>query len=137
MFEWRGQKYTATEAQELFSALKFYFSVGGQDIAREEKRRTDKQNNSLNLWVRQSAEALNAAGMDMRKTLREDWEIPWTEESFKEHIWRPIQKAMFGYESTTEASTSDYNEIYQTICRELGGRKGVARPPWPDRFGGE
>ena len=71
------------------------------DFRRKAKQRTLTQNRCLHLFCEWLAETLNDAGKDMRSTLRHDVEIPWTRESVKEHLWRPIQKAMTEKHSTT------------------------------------
>lgn len=94
------------------------------------KRRTTKQNASLHKYLRELAKALNDAGWDQRKTLREEVEIPWTEESAKDSLWRPIQKAMYGVESTTEPEPGQYQEIYKVLDRHLASKTGVS-VAWP------
>lgn len=101
-----------------------------------DKRRTDTQNNCLHKWLRQLAADLNAAGLDMKKTLRHDAEIPWTEQAAKDFMWRPVQEALAGKESTADASTTDYPAVYEVIVRHLAQTHGFTAPPWPDRFNG-
>lgn len=98
------------------------------------KQRTPTQNSCLHEWLGQVADVLNAAGLDQRVVLKENVEIPWTKESAKNQLWRPIQKAMTGKESTTEGTTTDYPAICETITRHLGQKFGVVLPPWPTRF---
>ena len=99
------------------------------------KQRTAKQSDCLHLWLRQVSEVLNDAGLDMKTVLMaKSVEVPWTEKSAKEVLWRPIQEAMTLYESTTEASTTDYPAIHDVLCRHFGQKMGVTLPPWPDRF---
>ncbi len=95
----------------------------------EEEKRTLPQNNSLHLYFTQLAEALNNAGYDVKKTLREEIEIPWTSYLIKELIWRKLQIAMLGKESTTELlKEKEIDLIYEVINREIGNRTGVAIP---------
>lgn len=96
-------------------------------------KRSKLQNSSLHKWCRMCAEVLNDAGFDMRKTLRQDADIPWTEYSFKEFIWRPVQQVMTGEESTTQPSRSEYPKISETVVRHIAQRVGVNLPPWPCR----
>ena len=70
----------------------------------------------------------------MRKTLEGDWEIPWTEEMIKEHIWRPVQEVMVNKESTTELSTTDPAAICDVISRRLSQRLGITPPPFPSHW---
>ena len=94
------------------------------------KQRTPSQNNSLHLYCERLADALNAAGYDMKRTLKHDVEIPWTKDSVKSHIWKPVQEAMTGKESTTEMNTVDPSEIYEVVSRHLGEKTGVF-VEWP------
>ena len=101
-------------------------------IAESPKKRSNQQNRSLHKYCRMLADALNDAGWDMKQTLKEDVEIPWTEQSAKEHLWKPIQIAMYGVESTTEPETGQYPEIYRVLDRHLAEKTGVS-VPWPCR----
>ena len=94
------------------------------------KRRTSLQNRSLHLFCQQLADALNTAGLDMRKTLKHDIEIPWTMENVKNHLWRPIQKAMTEKHSTTEMDSAEPSQIYEVLNRHLGEKFGIS-VPWP------
>lgn len=103
----------------------------GDEIGLEAKPRTSRQNNALHKWCADCAETLNGAGQDMRKTLRHDADIPWTQYSFKEYVWRPVQAALTGEESTTKPSRSEYPAISETIHRHIAERVKVRLPPWP------
>lgn len=67
------------------------------------------------------AETLNENGLDMRKTLKPEIDIPWTPESVKNHLYRPVMKILIGKESTTDQTTSDPTLVYETINRFLAG----------------
>lgn len=71
------------------------------------------------------ASELNNAGYDMKKTLKPEVNIPWTKDSVKEFLWRPIQKAMTGKRSTTEMNTVDPSDIYEVLNRHLGEKFGI------------
>lgn len=103
-------------------------------IEPEGKQRTLSQNAALHLWLQLVADALNDAGLDMKTVLKEEVDIPWTMESAKNHLWRPIQIIMQEKESTAEADRSDYTEVYEVISRHLQQKHGVSIPLWPDRF---
>jgi hypothetical protein len=96
--------------------------------------RTAKQNASLHLWLRQVSEVLNDAGLDIRATLKEDFNIPWTEYAAKELLWRPIQEILTGEQSSTKISTIEPSVIVDIIVRHIGEKHGVELPAWPDRF---
>ena len=96
------------------------------------KKRTLTQNRALHLWLTMLADYLNDHGLDMKRTLKHDVDIPWTAESAKEFLWRPIQKVMLSKESTTEAETSEYNNVYLTLSRYLMQKHGLPDLPlWP------
>ena len=80
------------------------------------------------------AEALNEAGYDMKRLLKEEIDIPWTKESVKEHLWKPIQEIMLKTESTTELNTAQPNDIYLVLSRHIGEKTGVY-VDWPNRRG--
>lgn len=92
------------------------------------KQRTNLQNRSLHLFCAQLADALNTAGLDMRKTLKHDIEIPWTMENVKNHLWRPIQEAMTEKHSTTELDSAEPSQIYEVLMKHLGEKFGIFLP---------
>lgn len=99
--------------------------------------RTDQQNKALHLWLRQSAKALNDAGVSqevfIRALIDHGLDVHWTEESFKYLVWATISEAMTGEKSTAAADTTQYNAIYQGLCKFAGSRLGVQLPEWPER----
>lgn len=96
------------------------------------KTRTLTQNRALHLWLNQLAVYLNDCGMDMKRTLKHEVAIPWTGASAKEFLWRPIQQVMLSKKSTTEAETSEYNNVYLTLSRYLMQKHGLPDLPlWP------
>lgn len=97
------------------------------------RQRSGKQNRALHMWLDWVAAALNAAGWDMKRTLSQEADIPWTMESAKEHLWRPVQEAMFNKESTTEADRDEFPQVSETLVRHLASKTGVQMPPWPNQ----
>lgn len=91
-------------------------------------KRTDRQNRALHVLFRLLADELNSAGLDMRKTLKPDVEIPWSPQSTKEYLWRPIQQAQLSKKSTTELTTKEIDEVFDTINRHLGEKFGIHIP---------
>lgn len=90
--------------------------------------RTLSQNAAIHKYLAELSQALNDAGLDQRKVLKHDAEIPWHMESAKDNLWRPIQKAVTGVESTTELTTAQVSEVYQVLDRHLGSKTGVSIP---------
>ena len=91
----------------------------------DKEKRTKQQNKAIHLFFRQMSDELNEAGLDQRKVLKPGVDIPWTEQAIKEQIWRPVQKAMIGRESTTELSTKDIDKVFDTITRHIGEKFGL------------
>lgn len=89
------------------------------------KKLTRKQQKALHLLFRHMAEDLNEKGLDQRKVLKETIAIPWTEHAIKEQMWRIIQIAMFGKQSTKDITTAEINQIVAVLNRELGEKFGV------------
>lgn len=95
------------------------------------KIRTLSQNASLHVFLTQLAEVLNDAGLDMRTVLKPEVEIPWTKDSAKEHLWRPLQNILLSEPSTAKASTVDYTPVYDVLARHMGQKHGIRVPDWP------
>jgi len=89
-------------------------------------QRTLRQNRALHKYFSMLADALNDAGLDMKKTLKPEIEIPWTPENVKNHLWRPIQEAYLTKESTTELETPDVQKVYKVLDRYLAEKHGVS-----------
>lgn len=93
-----------------------------------EKKRTILQNKALHVLFGLMAKQLNDAGYDMRKTLKPEIEIPWSKDSIKEYIWKPIMKAQIDKTSTTQMTTKEVSEIAETIMRHFGEKFGLDIP---------
>jgi len=96
---------------------------------KEEKKRTKRQNDALHLYFQKLAEVFNDAGLDMRKVLKPEVEIPWTKESVKDYLWRPIQIVMFEKESTTELERKEVDKVFDVINRHIA--KFKVHQPFP------
>jgi len=91
-------------------------------------QRTAQQNKALHVLFTLLADALNDAGLDMRKVIKEDVRIPWHGDTIKEYIWRPVQKVQLGKDSTTALTTKEIDEVFETINRYLGEKFGLHVP---------
>ena len=94
---------------------------------KKEKQRTITQNNSLHLYLRELAEALNISGLEMHIAFK-DIEVPWNEHILKS-FWKKIESVHVNKTSTTEMSTKEVTEIYEIINRHFA-QWGV-HIPWP------
>ena len=72
------------------------------------------------------------APMDMKRTLKAEVEIPWTQDLVREHLWKPIQEYVIGKRSTTEANTFQYSEVYDVLNRNMAEKFGIS-VPFPSR----
>lgn len=91
-------------------------------------KRTGKQNSAIACYCRRLAKALNDAGWDMKRLLKEEAEIPWTEQSARTHLWHEIQKALFGPESdsTTKLEKPEVGQVYEVLDRHIANKTGVS-----------
>ena len=100
-------------------------------IKRKAGQRTDQQRKAIEVYCRELAQALNDAGLDQRAVLakmREGVEIPWGQESVKDTLWRRVQIALTGKESTAKLNTDEVSKVYDTLNRWLGQTLGVSVP---------
>lgn len=98
--------------------------------------KTDAQRNAFHVWLRLLAEELNAAGLDQRvvfEQMREGVERPWTLETCKDNLWRPLQQVMVKKAFTEELKINEHDEIYNVLHRWLVS-KGFPCPPWPNKW---
>ena len=89
-------------------------------------KRTLQQNKSLHKYFDLLANELNDEGLDMKKVITVD--VPWSAETIKEWIWKPVQKAQLLKESTTEMTTAEVNKVYETVNRLMAEKFGVSVP---------
>lgn len=97
-----------------------------EEIFRERPQRTKCQNRALHTYFEILAQELNNAGLDQRKVLKPSVDIPWTKEAVKTQLWKPIQDAMIGKDSTTELNTKQVSEVYEVLNRHIGMKHGVS-----------
>ena len=114
------------KGKETVAKLLNNLGIHSFDIKEEKQRRTNAQNRALHLYFTQLAEALNDAGYDMRETISNDVDIPWTPYTIKENLWRPIQEAYLKKKSTTKLNTTDIDKVYDILNRTVGERTGVS-----------
>ena len=89
------------------------------------KTRTTQQNKALHLYFDHLAKELNDSGYDIKKTLRNDVDVPWSPVTIKELIFRPIMKAQLGKDSTTKLTTKEIDLVINTLTRHLGEKLGI------------
>ena len=99
-----------------------------------EKTRTEAQRNSLELWCKQSAQVMSDAGVEqvmfMEMLSKRGIDMPWSQSSFKE-IFRWLLGKVYGYTSTAQAKTTDYDVIAKGLQKLAAQENGVVLPDWP------
>ena len=95
---------------------------------RSEKKRTIRQCRALHKYFELLAQELNDMGLDMKKTLKPEVDIPWTGENVKRFLWLPVMKTMFTKEHTAELTTIEIDRIFDVITRHLGERFSISIP---------
>jgi len=118
------------EAIELLRQSYAEYKYLDLDIKVKGKARSNQQNRALHKYFSILADKLNEAGLDMRKTLREDIEIPWSADLVKDFMWRPLQKAMFDVDSTAKMKRADYTKVYEVLNKHTASKLGVS-VEWP------
>lgn len=98
----------------------------------DHKQRTIQQNKALHKYCRMLSDALNEAGLDMKKTLKPEVDIPWTPENIKDNIYKPVLKALTGKTSTSEMDTVNPSDVYEIINRHVASKFGI-HVEWPSR----
>lgn len=102
-------------------------------IEKIKNTRTAQQNRALHLYFNMLATALNDAGLDQRKVLKPEVDMPWSCHSVKEFLWRPIQLAVTQKESTTKLERSEVNEIFRVLHLHMVQKLSVS-VEFPDRL---
>ena len=91
-------------------------------------KRTDLQNRALHKYFRLLADALNESGSDQiafYKALPDKGvPVPWSESAIKA-LWKVVQKAMEGVDSTTELTTAGVNRVYEVFDQKISEMTGV------------
>ncbi len=122
----------ALEDYIIFLRSKFEKDKAIKVSVKSAKTRTLTQNSSIHKYCALLAEAFNDAGLDMQKVLAEGTNIPWSESKVKEDIWRVVQVAALGKESTTKLETNEVSKVYDIVNRHISQTFGIFIP-FPSR----
>ena len=120
---------TKANADALHQHLLQRLSEGRQTILTEkEYTRTLAQNNALHALLRRLAVDMNEAGYDVKTFLAEEEgkvDLPWTEESCKEILVRPVIRAMYTKESTTRLTKEELSKALDVLLARVAEITGV------------
>ena len=97
-------------------------------LSKEEKQRTELQNNSLHKYCELLSEALFEAGITQKKFLEAMNEIHNSPESIKA-VFRQYGKEKYGKKSTAGLTTKEISDIYEEFNLNLS-KIGI-HIPWP------
>ena len=87
--------------------------------------RTWRQNNTLHLLFRRMAEALNDAGFEIPHPFKPDLEIPYSEESVTELLYKPIITMYFKVDRSTDLDTEQLSESMTILVDAVNRNTGV------------
>lgn len=93
-------------------------------------KRTIQQNKALHKYFELLANKLAESGLDMRKVLKPEVEIPWTKEAVKECMYKPVMEAMFHVEHTSMLDTRQISQVYEVLNRHTAEKLGIS-VDWP------
>ena len=93
-----------------------------------DNKRTSRQNRALHLYFVLLSKALNDGGFDMRFVIKKDVDIPFTPETVKSHLWKPIMEAYLDKSSTAKLKSKDIDPIFDILNRHIGERTGIHVP---------
>lgn len=97
---------------------------------------TELQVRSVHLYFQLLADALNAAGWDMRTALdklSKNTFIPWSAHTIKEKLWRAVQLNTYGTESIKKLGTAEVSVVYEALNQVTADKLGVSIP-FPERY---
>jgi hypothetical protein len=97
-------------------------------MKKEDEKRSLKQNSALHKFFELLADELYISGLDIRRTLKEDFEIPWNPILVKEIMWKGLQKAILNKEHTADLTKKEVDQVYDVLNRWLGEKHHIHVP---------
>jgi len=91
-------------------------------------QRSNQQNRALHKWCEMTAQELNEAGLDIKKTLSAEVDHPWTGALVKELMYKKVLKSYLQKDSTTELTKVEPSIITDILNRFLGEKWGLYIP---------
>ena len=90
--------------------------------------RTWRQNNTLHLLFRRMAKDLNDAGYEIPHPFKPDLEIPYSEESVKELLYKPIITMYFKVDRSSDLDAEQLSESMTILVDAVNRNTGVYTP---------
>jgi len=98
------------------------------------RQRTDQQRKAIEVFCKMLADTLNDAGFDMQAVFDvKNVSVPWSQETVKDILFKPIAKALFSVNSTVNLERGDCGRVHEVLCRQLATSLGVTCPEWPSK----
>ncbi len=90
-------------------------------------KRTPSQQSAIEVYCRELATALNDSGYEMKAVLAvKQVDVPWTQNTVKEVLWKSIQNAYLDKPSTTALTTGEVSKVYEVLNRHIASNFGVS-----------
>ena len=102
----------------------------------EKQLRTEQQRKAIEVYCREMANQANDAGYKFSAFIEhkklKGTETPWSQELFKEYVWRPVQQAYLKKTSTTQLKPEEVTVIYDVVNRKMAEIAGISMnfPNW-------
>lgn len=95
--------------------------------------RSSLQNSALHKDCDLIAEKLNDAGIEKHAFFKQGYFIPWTMQSIKDDVFKPVMEIMYKKKSTKELekNSGEIEKIHEVIMRELGEKWHIEYHPFP------
>lgn len=104
---------TVEKGKETVKATAELLGFKNFDVACVDQTRTQRQNNSLHLWLSQIEEHCNNLGLTTDCLFKNPGELPITRHMLKDFL-RMTGNMMFGKKSTTELTKSEIDKVIKT-----------------------
>lgn len=96
---------------------------------------TRPQMNSIYLFCGILSDTLNTLGLEMKLVLKPSYQLWWNKQAVHDHIWLPVQTALFGSKSVKELEKlGQIDQIHEQVMKALTEKfaeKGLEYIPFP------
>jgi hypothetical protein len=99
--------------------------------------RTGQQQKAIEVYCKGLAHEFNSRDLDIRTvlaTMKDGVDLPWTQDTVKELIFKKIVKAILNKDSTADLNTTEVSRVYQVCNKFTSDRMGISIE-FPSRFG--
>ena len=122
---------SASKLLEMIQELQKRFSEDRYLIVSVEsgKIRSGQQRKAIEVYCRELAQALNDKGLDQRAVMakmKEGVDLPWSQATVKDNLFRPIMTALIKKQSTTELERDEVTRVYDALNRWTSATFGVS-----------